>query len=217
MRCRLPAGSTVVPWMEAKHRSGSVARTHGLTATDERTTMMLPDGRFTGAGLADGGSVVMAPVNVRAAVAYSDRTTRATRSGPARSVAMRERQPCQGCGELKPAGMGRRYCDACREARQPRRHIVLVSNEGLREAFLKSPMRLADVGRALGWFVGSDVDTSRVKRTLGLMVDYEVYRGRHYRKWRERIDIDTAERIADVLGVERWAVIEEAGDERSAA
>jgi transposase len=75
-----------------------------------------------------------------------------------------------------------------------------VSNRLLREAFERSRLTAAQLARRLEWFDGDRADTSRVRRTLGLLPD-STHGRRYVREW---IDAETAYRIADELGVDRW-------------
>lgn len=85
-----------------------------------------------------------------------------------------------------------------------------VDNAALREAFLRSGRSAADVARAAGWTFESggriNADTSRVRRALGLIDDVTAG-GRRSR--RTLIDAETAEILADAIGVAPWTVIEE--------
>jgi AraC-like DNA-binding protein len=82
----------------------------------------------------------------------------------------------------------------------------------LREAFLASPMTAADVARELGWWChnnkGEVPDSSRVKRTLGLIEQTSIDRfGRRHRSRRTLVDAETVQRIADIIGIAWWTVM----------
>ena len=73
----------------------------------------------------------------------------------------------------------------------------------LREAFLASAVTAADVARSLGWWASDKVDTSRVKRTLGIYPDKT--RGCVF--YRTFTDVETIQRIADAIGISPWSVL----------
>jgi hypothetical protein len=81
-----------------------------------------------------------------------------------------------------------------------------VPNDRLREAFLASDRTAADVARSLGWNSGHGADTSRVRRTLGLLDDING-RGDHTR--RRLIDWETGSLIAEAIGVMPWEVLDD--------
>lgn len=83
----------------------------------------------------------------------------------------------------------------------------------LREAFLRSPHTAADVARALGWWAGGWADSSRVKRTLGLLPDISGTTGNV--SYRTLADAETVGRIAEALGLMAWEVLPD--DEEQAA
>lgn len=80
----------------------------------------------------------------------------------------------------------------------------------LREAFLCSPVTAADVARDVGWWERGKADTSRVKRTLGLLDDSN--HGHRFR--RTMVDAETVELLAEAIGVAAWSVMP---DDRPAA
>jgi hypothetical protein len=82
-----------------------------------------------------------------------------------------------------------------------------VPNDRLREAFLASDRTAADVARALGWDSGHGADTSRVRRTLGLLDDIAGQRG--HRSRRRLIDWETGSLIAEAIGVMPWEVLDD--------
>lgn len=73
----------------------------------------------------------------------------------------------------------------------------------LREAFLASSVTAADVARSLEWWCSGRVDTSRVKRTLGIYPDK--VRGRVFH--RTVTDAETVMRIAEAIGISPWSVL----------
>jgi hypothetical protein len=78
----------------------------------------------------------------------------------------------------------------------------------LREAFLASSMTAADVARELGWWESKGADSSRVKRTLGLIKQTTVDRfGIRRRNFRTLVDAETVQLIAEAIGVAPWSVM----------
>ena len=78
----------------------------------------------------------------------------------------------------------------------------------LREAFLTSAVTAGDVARHMGWFDSKgSVDTSRVRRTLGLQDDVSGSDGRISR--RTLVDAETVMLIAEAIGVSPWSVLPE--------
>jgi hypothetical protein len=84
-------------------------------------------------------------------------------------------------------------------------YIGKVPNEPLRQAFLASRVTAVEVARDLGWRAGPRADSSRVKRTLGLLDEISRHGGKRYR--RRLIDWETASLIADAIDVPRWEVV----------
>jgi hypothetical protein len=74
----------------------------------------------------------------------------------------------------------------------------------LREAFLRSGLTPSIVCYRLGWeckrSYGTQADTTRLKRALGLLPESDKGRPR----LRQRIGTDRAERIAEAIGVAYW-------------
>ena len=84
----------------------------------------------------------------------------------------------------------------------------------LREAFLASPFTAADVARELGWFLsGNRVDTSRVKRTLGIYPDINSHGVVSHRQY---ADAELVQRIAEAINISPWSVLPD-DDEQQAA
>jgi hypothetical protein len=74
----------------------------------------------------------------------------------------------------------------------------------IREAFLHSPLTAADVARHLEWWDGrGSADTSRVKRTLGILPDCTS----GYRGHRTVADAEIIGRIAEAINVMPWEVL----------
>ena len=93
-----------------------------------------------------------------------------------------------------------------------------VPNDKIRAIFEASPMSAADVARGMGWECSNNTgrsrmrgkpgttiaDSSRVKRTLGLVPDI----GRKgHRTARERIDPNTAGQLAEAMGHGQWEAL----------
>ena len=90
-----------------------------------------------------------------------------------------------------------------------------IPNDKIRAIFEASPMSAADVARGMGWECSNNIgrsrmrgtpgtkiaDSSRVKRTLGLVPDVS---GRGHRTIRELIDPNTAGRLAEAMGHGQW-------------
>jgi hypothetical protein len=78
----------------------------------------------------------------------------------------------------------------------------------LREAFEHSHLTAAEVAADMGWFYGHSADSSRVKRTLGLIPETSTKGpdGKRYRQYRKTIDIDVAEQIGWIIGLEPWEI-----------
>lgn len=92
------------------------------------------------------------------------------------------------------------------------KQMLLVPVAPLRLAFLASGKSAVQVARAAGWWDGTSGDSSRVKRTLGLL---PTVNGAGHRQWRTRVDIDTVELLAGAIGVAPWEVLPD--DEEMAA
>lgn len=76
----------------------------------------------------------------------------------------------------------------------------------LRKAFLASPMTAGDVARELGWWnrAINRPDSSRVRHTLGLIVDNN---GAGRRSYRTVTDAETVRLIAEAIGISPWSVL----------
>lgn len=83
-----------------------------------------------------------------------------------------------------------------------------IDNTRLREAFERSGLDAAVVAGRVGWMLdrpdGVRADTSRLRRTLGITLDYSGSKRRYSR--RRMIDAETAGLIADALGIGRWEI-----------
>lgn len=85
-----------------------------------------------------------------------------------------------------------------------------VDNALLREAFVASRKKAADVARTVGWLCSKDDgrwvygDGSRVKRTLGILPTVAGHGGSQFRRM---IDAEVAEILAEAIGVAPWEVM----------
>lgn len=88
----------------------------------------------------------------------------------------------------------------------------------LRDRYEASPVTASDLARELGWYACGSPDSSRVKRSLGLIMETSGPRyGKRVRKFRKTMDIDTAERIGDALGMAWWEIEQELEEMERAA
>lgn len=94
-------------------------------------------------------------------------------------------------------------------------YIGKVPVAPLREAFLASGKTAVAVAKAAGWFCSNGVseypDSSRVKRTLGLLPDVN---GKGIQSRRTLVDAELAAILAEAVGVMPWEVMP---DEQQAA
>jgi DNA-binding transcriptional regulator YiaG len=86
-----------------------------------------------------------------------------------------------------------------------------IDNTRLRDAFIASGVDAAEVARRVGWVLlrggREDADTSRVRRSLGLLLETGISRtGKRSRFMRTRIDAENAALIAEAIGVAPWSV-----------
>jgi hypothetical protein len=86
-----------------------------------------------------------------------------------------------------------------------------IDNTRLRDAFIASGLDAAEVARRVGWILlrggREDADTSRVRRSLGLLQETGISRtGKRSRFMRTRIDAENAALIAEAIGVAPWSV-----------
>lgn len=109
-----------------------------------------------------------------------------------------ERKPCRRCGGPKEDSRhGCWYCETCAVivTEENKWAPVSVSNDALRDAFLRSGMKKAEVAHALGWYAGLHptgtlkADTTRVARAVGLNGQRTVHR-------------PTAIKVGTVLGLD---------------
>lgn len=81
-------------------------------------------------------------------------------------------------------------------------HIGKIPNDKLRAAFLASRRSASEVALRVGW-LSPRADASRVRRTLGITLS----RAGGRQQYRRLIDVGTAERLADAIGVAVWEIM----------
>lgn len=103
-----------------------------------------------------------------------------------------------------------RRCKACKwlTQRERRGHDMKVSNEGLRDAFLRSEMSPVLIARLCGWERnggpgrGRIPDDPRVRILLGLKDNHSVVKGRRYTYRRTHLRLHEAEQIMRAIGAD---------------
>lgn len=80
---------------------------------------------------------------------------------------------------------------------------MMVPNEPLREAFIRSRRTAYSIARDLDWPNGKGYDSSRVRRTLGLVDEVN---GIGKRSTRQTVDERLALQVGDALGLDPWEI-----------